>query len=337
MGLILTYLTMALLSTWLWVALMALTVFYCYMRMWNGVYDTSTLRTDKRTFVITGAESGVGKASCDLLAARGGRIIMACKDTALGRAAKEQIVKRTLNENIEVRHLDMGSLSSVRKFSAELHGSVDCVDALILYTAPECNPASTTTEDGHNTIMQLHHFGPFLLSNLLLDLIKKSTLARIIFVSSRVHHFHKFSLDNLNCEREPLPNCRVYCNAKLANILTANYLARMLQGTGVTVNSVNPGMVKQDSTSNASSCGGSFLGLICNLYINIFGKTILEGAMTPVYVASEFKLANMTGKHFSDCKVSGCTASITKDANLQDKLFEKSAQIVSLRPEEKHI
>ncbi|XP_054289670.1 retinol dehydrogenase 12-like [Macrosteles quadrilineatus] len=334
MGLISMYLSVAFYSTWLWVLLMLVLVYWWYMRMWIGFYDTSTMRTDDKTFVVTGAEAGVGKACCDLLAARGGRIIMACADTSLGQAARDQIVKRTLNEEVEVHHLDMSSLASVRKFSKKLHQITDHVDALILYTAPDCTPSATTTSDNLNTIMQLHHFGPYLLSNLVLDLLKKSSLGRVVFVTSIVHHFNKFSLDNLNCEKEPLSNCRVYCNARLANILTTKYLARILKGTGVTVNSVHPGMVRPDPTTNPS-CGG-IMGMICSLWINFFGRIIREGAMTPTYVASEPKLANVTGKHFAECRVSGCVASLANDTKLQDQLFEKSARLVNLRPEEKH-
>lgn len=84
----------------------------------------------------------------------------------------DQIVKRTLNEQVEVRHLDLCSLASVRKFSAELHRATDHVDALILYSAPDCEPATTVTVDKLNTIMQQHHFSPFLLTNLVLGEIK---------------------------------------------------------------------------------------------------------------------------------------------------------------------
>ncbi|XP_046668697.1 retinol dehydrogenase 12-like [Homalodisca vitripennis] len=332
MGLLSAYLFIAVNSTWLWILVLVVALYWAYMRMFIAYYDTNIERTEGKTFIITGAETGIGRMTADLMASRGGHLIMACKDVHLGQIARDQIVARTNNNKVEVRHLDLSSLDSVRKFSKDFHDSVGKLDVLINNAAIACSP-NPTTADGLNTIMQVNHFGPFLLTNLLLDLLKKSSPSRVVFVSSLFHHFHKFSMDNLNCDKQRLPNCRVYFNSKLANILTAKYFARMLQGTGVTVNTVHPGMALTDMTKK---CSGSFIGILCNLWLNVFGKTPCEAAMTPAYAATEIKLAYVTGEHFADCKVSHCVANIAHNTNLQDKLFEKSAELVHLKSAEKH-
>uniref|UniRef100_A0A1B6KPW8 Uncharacterized protein n=1 Tax=Graphocephala atropunctata TaxID=36148 RepID=A0A1B6KPW8_9HEMI len=333
MGLLSAYLYVAVNTTWLWILVLMVAMYWAYMRMFVAYYDTNTERTDGKTFIITGAETGIGRMTTDLLASRGGQIIMACKDVNLGQIAREQIVARTGNHKVEVRHLDLSSLDSVRKFSKDFHDSVGKLDVLINNAAIMCSP-NASTGDGLNTIMQVNHFGPFLLTNLLLDLLKKSSPSRIVFLTSVSHHFHKFSVDNLNCDKQPLPGCRIYFNSKLANILTTKYFGRILQGTGVTVNSVHPGMAVTDLTKG---CSGSFVGFFCNLWLNCFGKTAMEAAMIPAYAATEPKLTYVTAQHFADCKVSTCVARIAHDRSLQDKLFEKSAELVHLKPGEKHI
>lgn len=153
-----------------------------------------------------------------------------------------------------------------------------------------------TTKDGLELQIGTNHFGHFLLTNLLLDMIKTSAPARIINVSSTAHRIGKINRDDLQCVKS-YSRWPAYGASKLANILFSRALAKRLSGTNVTVNSLHPGVVKTELTRH--------LGILRLLVLpfSVFVKTPVSGAQTTIMLAVDPDLDAVTGKYFCDCKI----------------------------------
>ncbi|RZF36696.1 hypothetical protein LSTR_LSTR010557 [Laodelphax striatellus] len=293
---------------------------------------TNSERLDGKTVLITGANAGIGKLITMELARRGARIIMACRNQETAKQTKEEIIEKTKNDKLVIRKVDLSSLTSIRNFSKEIHETEDRIDILI-NNAGAYGLRNKKTEDGLNVLMQINHFGPFLLTNLLLDLVKKSTPSRIIFTSSVVNIAAKLDLDDLNFDKHH-PYFRVYATSKLCNIMTANYLAKKLEGTGVTVNSLHPGMVKTEIFGNFYNFTG-FMTPIFKFFIDFLSKTVEDGSATTVYLATDPIGGKVTGKYFADCSESRILARAAKSGKSLEKLWKISEEMVALKPDER--
>ena len=170
----------------------------------------------------------------------------------------------------------------------------------------------------------VNYLAPFLLTNVLLDMLKASAPARIVNVSSAAHKSGYIQLDDLQAEKRYLP-MRTYSQAKLAVVLFTYELARRLQGTGVTVNCLHPGFV---ATNFAQSDGGPAVRLLVKL-IGSFGASPQEGAKTSIYLASSPEVEGVTGNYFVK-SIPRRSAAISYDESLQRHLWEQSAQLVNV-------
>ncbi|XP_039291949.1 retinol dehydrogenase 13 [Nilaparvata lugens] len=249
-------------------SIVLLTLIKLYNMLTTGKI-TNTNRLDGKTVLITGANAGIGRLITFELARRGARIIMACRNQETAKKTKEEVIEETKNDKLVIRKLDLSSLTSIRNFAKEIHETEEKIDILI-NNAGAYGLRNKKTEDGLNVLMQINHFGPFLLTNLLLDLVKKSAPSRIIFTSSVVNIFAKLDFDNLNFDKHH-QYFRVYATSKLCNIMTANYLAKKLEGTGVTVNSLHPGMVKTEIFGNFYNFTG-FMSPVFKFFIDFLSK-----------------------------------------------------------------
>lgn len=153
-----------------------------------------------------------------------------------------------------------------------------------------------TTKDGLEMQMGINHFGHFYLTKLLLDMMKGSAPARIVIVSSIAHLFGTIRRDNLQSEKY-YSKWDAYYQSKLANVLFTRELAKRLNGTDVTANSLHPGVVQTELLSS--------LTWVDRLLIPppIFMKTPKSGAQTSIMLAVDPNLANVTGKYFADCAI----------------------------------
>ncbi|XP_059474760.1 retinol dehydrogenase 11-like [Neocloeon triangulifer] len=288
----------------------------------------STRRMDGKVVVVTGANTGIGKETARDLARRGARVYLACRDLTRGSSARMEIIESTGNKNVEVLKLDLGSLASVRDFVKELKSRETRLDVLV-NNAAATGLENKLSRDGMQQEMQINHFGPFLLTVLLIDVLKKSSPSRVVTVSSMAHKFGKIELDNLNCEKSFPGGGKLYCHAKLANVLFANELARRLDGTGVSSNSLHPGVVKTEIGRRLPS----FVKHIFGFLIGFAFKNANEGAQTTIHLAVSEEVGGVTGRYFVDCK----DAKMSSDAQnheLAKKLWEKCVQLVKLAPEE---
>ena len=219
--------------------------------------DEKTLSNDLsgKNYIVTGANSGVGLETTRQLIKQGGHVIMACRRP--GAAAEVAKGFSGLKGSYEVIKLDLAELQSVRDFAGEFLKRHEKLDALV------CNAGLVTfgskierTKDGFEMAIGVSYFGHFLLSELLLDVLKKSTPSRMVFVSSVVHAGSKRKrpnahLEDLNFNTRKFNNFAAYAEAKVAVVLYAMELAKRLEGTGVTTASVHPGWARSNFGGNS--------------------------------------------------------------------------------------
>ncbi|XP_061193157.1 retinol dehydrogenase 12-like [Saccostrea echinata] len=293
------------------------------IRLWAaGGKCYSKARLDGKTVIITGCNTGIGKETAIDLAGRGARVIMACRDKSRGEKALSDVIERTESKQVVLKILDLASLESIRKFANDFNKSEPRLDILLNNAGIMMCPYMKTA-DGFEIQLGTNHLGHFLLTNLLLDKIKKSAPARIINVSSLAHTFaDKINFDDINSEKS-YSRMQAYAQSKLANILFSRELSRRLKGTGVTVNSLHPGSIVTELGRYIP--GYSFLWPLLTLTC----KTPREGAQTNIYCAVDESLNNVTGKYFSDCAVKG-ESKAAQDDEAARRLWEVSAQMVGL-------
>jgi NAD(P)-dependent dehydrogenase (short-subunit alcohol dehydrogenase family) len=278
-----------------------------------------------RICMITGANSGIGKITALELAKMGANVVMICRNVEKGEVARKEIVKKTGNRSIELLLADFSSQSAVRKLVhdfklkySKLHVLINNIGTIM--------PIKTFTEDGLETTFAVNHLGCFLLTNLLLDIIKKSAPARIINVSSESHKDRVIDFSNLNGERN-YNLYKAYAQSKLANILFTYELARRLGDTKVTINCLHPGMVR---TKIWQKSGRSMLMKVFMRIFSLFLKSAQEGAQTSIYLASSPELESITGKYFIDKKMV-LSSPVSYDEGLAKQLWEVSEKLVGLK------
>ncbi|KAK9502064.1 hypothetical protein O3M35_012667 [Rhynocoris fuscipes] len=227
-------------------------------------------RLDGKTVIVTGGNTGIGYETAKELAYRGARVILACKNVGSGYLAKNAIIKETRNDDVEVYRLDLSSLRSIRIFAREMIDKERRLDILI-FVGGIGFIKHKETSDKIPLTWQVNCISSFLLSNLLLDLMKKTAPGKIIFISSVLHHLRCFKVENIG---KPCNAISSYCNTKFATILMANYMARKLEGTGITVNTVNPGLVNVPIIRRVQN---SLIQFIFQFIMENYGKSAEEG------------------------------------------------------------
>ena len=221
-----------------------------YFRRWvAGGVCRSKARLDGKTVIITGANTGIGLETAVDLAKRNARVILACRSVERGEKAAVEVRKRSSNDNVVFRQLDLASLESVRKFASNILEEEPRIDILI-NNAGIHSPHASRTEDGFERHLAINHLGPFLLTNLLLDQLKQAQSARIVNVSSVLYkRCDSFDFEHMNSDDPKRSGTRrnvAYNQSKLANILFTRALSKRLIGTSVTVNVLHPGVVRTE-------------------------------------------------------------------------------------------
>jgi retinol dehydrogenase-14 len=273
-----------------------------------------------KVVLITGGTSGIGKATATALASMGANVVVTGRNEERGRKASEEIRAESGNDRVELMLADLAVQAEVRQLAKQFEERHDRLDVLI-NNAGLIQSKRTETTDGIETTLAVNHLAPFLLTNLLLDLLKKSVPSRIITVASNAQRWGKIDLDDLQSKRR-YRGFRVYGMTKLANIMFTYELAERLKGTGVTANCVHPGGVNTNFGSNNSG----FMTLLFRAF-KPFMRSSEEGADTIIYLASSPDVEGMTGKYLSDRKV--ITASEEAyDENSRKKLWEASEELV---------
>jgi len=282
-----------------------------------------------KTVIITGCNTGIGIETVIDLAKRGAKVVMACRNLEKAGAARERALEESQckPDNLVVQQLDLSSFASIRKFANEFIQSGERLDILI-NNAGVMNCPFGKTEDGFETQFGTNHLGPFLLTNLLLDTIKKYTPSRIVNLSSDAHRGgNPLPWDDLNNENFKYSAWTAYCRSKLMNILFTKELDKKIRGTGVTTYAVHPGVVRTDLWRHTFK-EGSCLTCCCAGARKAF-KSPEHGAQTTIFCALAPELADISGKYYADCKEKQPTSSARKEVSAT-RLWEISAKATGL-------
>src|SRR5438128_1896166 len=274
---------------------------------------------NERVFVVTGANSGIGKAIALGLARLGGTVVMACRNATRGEAARQDIVRDSGNPRVSVEIVDLASETSVRSFAKEFQQTHPRLSVLVnnagVYTSHR-----DVTPDGLERQFEVNYLSGFLLTHLLLDLLKRSAPSRIVNVSSSAHMGGTIRFDDLQGERR-YGGFRAYNQSKLAQILFTQELARRLEGTRVTVNACHPGVIRTNLGMGGSS--------VVVRFVKMFLKSPEKGAETPIYLATSPEVEGISGKYFVRNQMLAPSAR-AQDPAVARRLFEISMELAHL-------
>ncbi len=276
--------------------------------------------------VLTGGNTGIGKATAEELCRRGARVVLTARDAAKGDAAVASIRAAVPGAQIDWRPLDLAQRASIERCAATLLEELESIDVLV-HNAGLILSDRREAESGIEATFMINHLGPFLLTRLLERRLIESAPARVVVVASAAHRRARGGLDfdDLQATRRYSGEL-VYSRSKLANILFANELARRLEGTGVTANSLHPGVVATDFTGDGDATG------LWRLFFRVlrpFLKTPEQGARTSVHVACEPELAGTSGAYFSDAK-RAMPAAFARDDDAARRLWSASEALLGL-------
>ena len=269
-----------------------------------------------KTIIVTGANSGIGKFAPRGLARMGASVIMVARSRERGEKALKELQTATASNSVRLMLCDLSSQVSIREFAAAFESENDRLDVL-LNNAGSNYFKRHESVDGLELTFALNHMGYFVMTNLLLNIIKASAPARIVNVSSDEHRVDRIAFDDLQREQDYGTN--VYAETKLMNVLFTYELARRLEGTGVTVNTMHPGF----SRTNFGRRDNGFLGKFFVPVASLFGRSPERGAETATYLASSPEVDGVTGKYFVD-KQAVPSVDLSYDEAVQARMWEAS-------------
>ena len=284
-----------------------------------------------KTVIVTGANCGIGYETALDLAGRKARVILACRDLNKGQTAATRISKITGNTDVSAKKLDLSSLKSVREFCNDVTKTESKLDVLI-NNAGVMNCPFSLTEDGFENHLAVNHFGNFLLTNLLKDLLCKSDSGRVVFVSSSLHKYGKVNLEILNSE-ENYKQGKPYANSKLMNILFAREFHNRFGKDGkISVYTMHPGIVRTRLGRYTILFNRYFQILCFPLYAVLYSlyflliKSAREGCQTVVYCAVAPELQGQSDCYYGYFKKEPWRIPAT-DLDLAKKVWKISEEL----------
>lgn len=264
-----------------------------------------------KIIIVTGANTGIGKEITLDLASRDAKVIMACRDMEKCEVTRRNIVLETRNKYVYCRKCDLASQESIIKFVDQFKKEYDKLHILI-NNAGVMRCPKTLTKEGIEMQFGVNHIGHFLLTNLLLDVLKASAPSRIVNVSSSAHRRGEIDTKNLNWDKD-YDAGKAYAQSKLANILFTRELANRLKGTGVTVNAVHPGIVDTEITRHLFLYNNFFTLLFLKPFAWPFIRAPVQGAQTILYAALDPSLTDVSGCYFDNCKIEDVSGNAKND------------------------
>ncbi|XP_062945547.1 retinol dehydrogenase 13 isoform X4 [Cynocephalus volans] len=243
-------------------------------------------------------------------------------------AAAKDIRRETLNHRVNARHLDLASLKSIREFALRIIEEEERVDILVNNAAVMRCP-HWTTEDGFEMQFGVNHLGHFLLTNLLLDKLKTSAPSRIINLSSLAHIAGHIDFDDLNWQKKKYDTKAAYCQSKLAVVLFTKELSWRLQGTGVTVNALHPGVARTELGRHTGMHSSTFSSFTLGPIFWLLVKSPQLAAQSSTYLAVAEELEGVSGKYFDGLKEKS-PAPEAEDEEVAHRLWAESARLVGL-------
>jgi len=270
--------------------------------------------------LVTGANSGMGKATVASLADTGARVVMLCRDKIRGEAALLEVMQQNTSRKIDLMFCNLADMKDIRRFTEEFKKKYNRLDVLV-------NNAGVVTLDRRETVDGLelqfgvNHIGHFLMTIRLIDIISQAEGSRIVVVGSGAHKAGKIHFDdyNLTCGYNVISS---YGQAKLANLLFSRELAKRLSGSGITVNCAHPGAVATSmGVDRATGFGKTITGIL-----RPFFQTPEQGARTALFLALDQSVSKITGEYFYKCKIAKASKA-SHDENLAKRFWELSENI----------
>jgi NAD(P)-dependent dehydrogenase (short-subunit alcohol dehydrogenase family) len=274
-----------------------------------------------KVVLITGGTSGIGKAAATALAAMAAEVVVAGRNRERGEGALAEIRSASGSEKVSLMIADLAVQAEVRRLADSFRERHDRLDVLV-NNAGLIQSRRTETPDGIELALAVNHLAPFLLTNLLLDLLKKSAPSCVITVSSEARRHVEIDFDDLQSERR-YRAFAVYGMTKKANILFTYELAERLEGTGVVANCVHPGGVNTNFGDKERSPG-----ILLFRAFKPFMRTPEQGADTVIYLASSPEAAGMNGKYLMDREE--VSPAEPHDVVAQKRLWEVSEALTNL-------
>ncbi|RUS26695.1 oxidoreductase [Jimgerdemannia flammicorona] len=291
--------------------------------------------------IVTGANVGIGLETARYFAANHAQVVIACRNPSKAKVALEDLRATTGSDKIESWELDLSSFASVRAFSDRFLQNCWPLDILVNNAGLAGSAQLKRTPDGFEELYQVNHLSHFLLTNLLLPALKRSSAARVINVSSVAHKSATLDFDNLNGEKFASSHFVLYNNSKLCNVLFTKELARRVKEDGIVVHAVHPGShdFAKPSYSEyvifsfvASEFGkdlGPMLRMFSQVVAFIFARDPVEGAQTTIHAAISKEAGESTGDYWDSCRVD-TVAKVALDEDMQRRLWEVSVKAVGL-------
>lgn len=273
--------------------------------------------------VVTGASSGIGRATVLGLARRGPTLALVCRDPDRGETIRRDVASIPSAGAVNLFLADLSSQREIRRLADELLARYPALHVLV-NNAGVVNTQHTTTVDGIETVFAVNHLAYFLLTHLLLDRLCAAPRARIVNVASEAHKFaSRIELDDVGHQGRYKP-MRVYGHSKLANLLFTAELARRLAGTRVTANACHPGAVATQLGQNNGPLARLAIALV-----RPFFRSPERGAATSIYLASSPAVEGLSGRYFMDCR-EAMPAPQARDDEAAKRLWNLSLRMTGL-------
>ena len=276
----------------------------------------------EKVCLITGATSGIGKATAMGLANMGASVVMVGRDRGRGEAAMADIKENSGNASVDLMLADVSSQKEIRRLADEFGEAHPRLDVLI-NNAGVFRSERITTADGIEATFAVNHLAYFLLTNLLLDVLRAGAPSRIVNVASGDHSNGTIDFDDLQGEKG-YTGAKAYSQSKLATVLFTYELARRLQGSGVTANCLHPGVVGTNLGSGVSGVFGFVVRAMTPLM-----KSPEKGAETSIYLASSPEVEASSGGYFAK-KAQARSSDVSYDERIARRLWEVSAELTML-------
>lgn len=285
-----------------------------------------------KVVIITGANAGIGKATAVELARRGAQVVMVARSQERGEKARQEVMAQSGSSSVDLMLADLSSQRSIREFAGCFLEKYNRLHVLINNAAnfDWRLKTATLTEEGHEVIWATNHLGPFLMTHLLLDLLKRSAPARILNVSSKgllVYPRLRIDFEDLNFERKKFSSEKAYYHSKLAQVMFTYELSRRLEGSGVTANCIRVPSVKVDLDRL-----GDLPPLMRFAYRIKRSQAISPERMaeTYAYLALAPELDGVSGKCFDEHNRPVGTSGSSMDLQAARRLWEVSARLTGV-------
>lgn len=275
-----------------------------------------------KTALVTGATSGIGKVTATALANMGASVYLVCRNPDKGQEVQREIIQQAGHDRVYLIIADLAEQAQVRRAAKEFLATGEPLH-ILHNNAGITNTSRVETVDGIEETFAVNHLGYFLLTSLLLDRLKESAPARIVNVASDAHHFVRgMQFDDLEFKNN-YKTFKVYGQSKLANLLFALALVPKLEGSGVTVNSIHPGVV----STGLGMQNDSLLAKVVPLIGGLLFRSPEKGAESSIYACTSAELQGVTGKYYANCKEKR-PKPWARDAKAAEQLWKISAEMV---------